>query len=49
MILGGLWVVSDGFWLVAGGFRWVQVVLDGYRWFAGLVVTPIQTEVLLQL
>ena len=32
--LGGLWLVSDG-------FCWLRVILDGFSWFADLVVKSI--------
>ena len=34
VILGGFWVVSDG-------FCWLRVISDGFKWFGVLVVTPI--------
>ena len=34
-------VVLGGFWVVSDGFCWVRVTLDGFRWFAVLVVTSV--------
>ena len=33
------WMVLNGFQLVVGGFRWLQVVSDEFGWFAVLLVT----------
>ena len=30
-----------GFWVVLHVFYWLRVILDGFRWFAVLVVKPI--------
>ena len=34
-------VVLGGFWVVSDGFCWLRIISDGFRWFAVLVVTPI--------
>ena len=34
-------VVLGGFWVVLDGFCWVRVTSDGFRWFAVLLVTSI--------
>ena len=39
-------VVLGGFWVVSDGFSWFWLILDGFRWSAVLVVAVIlqQTE-----
>ena len=34
-------VVLGGFWVVSDGFCWLRITLDGFRWFSVLVDTPI--------
>ena len=37
--------ISGGFWVVFNGFCWLRVLLDGFRWFAVLVVTRISQHI----
>ena len=34
-------VVLGGFWVVSDGFCQLRMISDGFRWFAVLVVTPV--------
>ena len=34
-------VVLGGFWVILGGFFWLRVTSDGFRWFVVLAVTSV--------
>ena len=36
-----LQVVLGSFWVISDGFCWLRVTLDGFRWFAVLVLTSV--------
>ena len=37
-------VVLGGFWVVSDGFCWFQMILDSIRWYANLVVIRISQQ-----